>query len=298
MLPEPTDAFGWVQAAGGPALVCRPLASLAPHLFTTCGWALGSRTGEDSGDAWDQVAAAMQVDRSHLVRVHQVHGASVVVRRANQAAAPAVPAARPDADIIVSNDSSFALAIQTADCVPLLISYRPFNEGRADAGSGAVLAAHAGWRGLAARVPMAAVDALVREFGARPVDLVAAIGPSIGACCYEVGDDVRRRFENAGFSAEQLARWFAGEPHRSDRNPSMPGLSPQRRANHWFFDGWAAAREQLIAAGVPAQQIYSAELCTASHADAFCSYRRDGAPAGRLAAVVRARDATLTPPLK
>ena len=295
MLPQPTDAFDWVQAAGGPALVCRPLASLAPHLFTTRGWALGSRTGEDGGGAWDQVAAAMQVDRSHLVRVHQVHGTSVVVRRANQTAAPAVPASRPDADIVVSNDCSVALAIQTADCVPLLISYRAE---RADAGSGAVVAAHAGWRGLAARVPMVAVDAVRHEFGARPADLVAAIGPSIGACCYEVGDDVRRRFENAGFSAEQLARWFAGEPHSSDRNPSMPSLSPQRRANHWFFDGWAAAREQLIAAGVPAQQIYSAELCTASHADAFCSYRRDGAPAGRLAAVIRACRAIATPPVK
>ena len=295
MLPQPTDAFDWVQASGGPALVCRPLASLAPHLFTTRGWALGSRTGQDSGEAWDQVAAAMQVDRSHLVRVHQVHGASVVVRRANQAAAPAVPAARPDADIIVSNDCSFALAIQTADCVPLLISYRAE---RADAWSRAVVAAHAGWRGLAARVPMVAVDVVRHEFGAGPADLVAAIGPSIGACCYEVGDDVRRRFENAGFSAQQLARWFAGEPHWSDRNPSMPSLSPQRRANHWFFDEWAAAREQLIAAGVPAQQIYSAELCTASHADAFCSYRRDGAPAGRLAAVIRACRAIATPPVK
>src|SRR5213594_1066934 len=167
MLPQPTDAFDWVQAAGSPALVCRPLAGLAPHLFTTRGWALGSRTGEDSGDAWDQVAAAMQVDRSQLVRVHQVHGASVVVRRANQPAAPAVPASRPDADIILSNDWSFALAIQTADCVPLLISYRAE---QAD-GSGAVVAAHAGWRGLAARVPMVAVDAVRHEFGARPADL-------------------------------------------------------------------------------------------------------------------------------
>jgi polyphenol oxidase len=294
MLPQPTDAFDWVQAAGGPALVCRPLASLAPHLFTTRGWALGSRTGEDGGGAWDQVAAAMQVDRSHLVRVHQVHGTTVVVRRANQTAAPAVPAARPDADIIVSNDCSFALAIQTADCVPLLISY---SADRADAASGAVLAAHAGWRGLAARVPTVAVDALVREFGARPVDLVAAIGPSIGACCYEVGDDVRGRFESAGFLAEQLARWFAVEPRSSSRNRSMPSLSPQRRANHWFFDGWAAAREQLLEAGVPAQRIYSADLCTASHPEVFCSYRRDGAPAGRMAAVVRARRVTPPPPV-
>jgi copper oxidase (laccase) domain-containing protein len=142
---------------------------------------------------------------------------------------------------------------------------------------------------------MVAVDALTREFGARPADLVAAIGPSIGACCYEVGHDVRQQFEDAGFSDAQVARWFAGEPRPSIRNPSMSGLLPKPRAGHWFFDGWAAAHEQLTAAGVPARQIYSAELCTASHANAFCSYRRDGAPAGRLAAVVRARRATKAP---
>lgn len=299
MLPQPTDAFEWMQAAAGPALVCRPLARLAPHLFTTRGWALGSRAGDDDGgDAWDQIAAAMHVDRSHLVRVHQVHGANVVVRRARQTPArPAVTSSRPDADIIVSNDCAIALAIQTADCVPLLIADRVHGADRAGATSGAVAAAHAGWRGLAARVPMVTVDALAHEFGARPADLVAAIGPSIGACCYEVGDDVRGRFESAGFSAEQLARWFAVEPRSSSRNRSMPSLSPQGRANHWFFDGWAAAREQLLEAGVPAQQIYSADLCTASHPEVFCSYRRDGAPAGRMAAVVRARRVTPPPPV-
>ena len=300
MLPQPTDAFEWVQAAGGPALVCRPLARLATHIFTTREWPLGSRAA-DSEDAWGEIAAAMQVDRSHLVRVHQVHGAGVVVRRARDASAsPAGASSRPDADIMVSDDCSIALAIQTADCVPLLIAdgadgadgagaRRADQRSRTDARRAAVAAAHAGWRGLAARVPMAAVDALAREFGARPADLVAAIGPSIGACCYEVGHDVRKQFEDAGFSPAQLARWFVGEPRPSGRNPSMSGLPPKPRAAHWFFDGWAAAHEQLTEAGVPADQIYSAELCTASHAGAFCSYRRDGSPAGRLAAVVRAR---------
>src|SRR5712692_5381608 len=169
MPPQPTDAFEWMQAAAGPALVCRPLARLAPHLFSTRGWALGSRAGND-GDGWDQVAAAMHVDRSHLVRVHQVHGASVVVRHAHQTARPAVTCARPDADIIVSNDCSIALAIQTADCMPLLIADRADRRDAAHAGGGAVAAAHAGWRGLAARVPMVAVDALAHTFGARPAD--------------------------------------------------------------------------------------------------------------------------------
>src|ERR671936_321419 len=98
MLPQPTDAFDWVQAAGGPALICRPLAPPAPHLLTTRAWTLGSRAGEESNDGWAQVAGAMHVDRPHLVRVHQVHGAHVLVRRATQTAArPGEPTSRPDA---------------------------------------------------------------------------------------------------------------------------------------------------------------------------------------------------------
>src|SRR6185436_4217590 len=97
---------------------------------------------------------------SHLVRARQVHGASVLVHRGAGVrpaeAGPHDSSERPDADIIVSDDPSSALAVQTADCIPLLM---------ADARSHAVAAAHAGWRGLAARVPSASVEALVREFG-------------------------------------------------------------------------------------------------------------------------------------
>ena len=138
-------------------------------------------------------------------------------------------------------------------------------------------------------MPAIAVDALTRELNSKPGDLIAAIGPAIGACCYEVGDEVRTRFDEAGFTSDQLARWFVSEPQPSARNPSMAALPSARRAGHWFFDGWTAAREQLIAAAMTADQIHSADLCTASHAEAFCSYRRDGAPAGRLAAVIRPR---------
>ena len=140
MKPQPSDGFEWVQAAGGPALVCRALRRLADHLFTTRDWALGSRSPAHDED-WQPVAASLGVDAAHLVRLHQVHGASVVVRRAGDRLAAGT---RPDADILVSDDPSVAFAIQTADCVPLLI---------ADAVTGAVAAAHAGWRGLAGRRP-------------------------------------------------------------------------------------------------------------------------------------------------
>lgn len=274
MLPEPSDGFAWVQAPGGPALVCRALEPVAVHLFTTRDWPLGSAPVTHRDEAWSDVASAVDVDPNQLVRLHQVHGAAVVVARADS---PRAPADLPDADIVIGADAHLALAIQTADCVPLLI---------ADRRTGAVAAAHAGWRGTAAHVPQKAVDALHREFGSQPADLIAAIGPSIGACCYEVGLDVRDAFAHAGFAERELSRWFADAPRPTVRNPSMRALRDTRRPDRWYFDGWLAVRHQLEASGVPAAQVHAADLCTASHAE-LCSYRRDGAGAGRIAAVIR-----------
>jgi YfiH family protein len=262
MPPKTSDAFAWAQADHGPVLVCRALEPFAAHLFTTRQWPLGAATAGNHESAWADVAHALGVDAAHLARAHQVHGAAVVTRRAGDPPAPADPL--PDADIVVSDDPALTLAIQTADCVPLLI---------ADSRGGAAAAAHAGWRGLAARVPARTVESMAAAFGSRPADLVAAIGPSISAARYEVGDEVRRRFEDAGASAGDLARWFA----------------PAERPGHWHFDGWAAARDQLATAGVPADQIHVAGLCTASHPEWLCSYRRDGSAAGRIAAAIRPR---------
>lgn len=274
MLPKPNDGFAWVQMAGGPALVCEALA--APHVFTTRSWALGSAPDAERDAAWDAVGRSLGADVGHLCRAHQVHGASVAIRRTGDPECGRQPLV--EADILVSDDPSRALAVQAADCVPLLV---------ADRRTGAVAAAHAGWKGMAAGVLRAAVAALAREFGSRPADLVAVAGPSVGACCYEVGEDVRDAFWRGGFADAELRRWFFTAPQPTDRNPSMPGLPGTPRADHWFFDGWAATRHQLEDAGVPARQIHAAELCTASHPGLLCSYRRDGKAAGRIAGAVR-----------
>ncbi|MDO8794255.1 MAG: peptidoglycan editing factor PgeF [Vicinamibacterales bacterium] len=210
-----------------------------------------------------------------IVRAHQVHGADLLIRRAGDP----LRAALADADIIVSNDPTVAIAIQVADCVPILI---------ADRRTGAVAAAHAGWRGLAAGVPRVTVEALAHEFGSRPADLIAAAGPSIGACCYEVGPDVRRRFEEARWPESTTSRWFFTRPQPTMGNPSMAGLRTEPRPGHWYFDSGRATSDQLESAGVPRDQIFVAELCTASHPRALCSYRRDGAAAGRIAGAITA----------
>ncbi len=259
-LPAPGDDFEWRTLDGRASLVCRSLEPHAVHLFTTRQWRLGDGGGAREA-GWLEVARAMAVDAAHLVRAHQVHGTSVIVRRRGDS--PPRDAAPRDADILVSDDPSIALAIQTADCVPLLT---------ADRRTGVVAAAHAGWRGLAARVPVVAVRALVEAFGTDPADLLGAVGPSICAQKYEVDAVVRDAFAAGGVAPAEIARWF------------LPGARPER----WQFDGWLAAVDQLESAGVARGSIHAATLCTATQ-PLLCSYRRDGRAAGRLAAAIRAR---------
>jgi YfiH family protein len=259
MLPELSPGFKWIQSDRGPALVCEALEPFARHLFTTRAWTLGTSAGADHIPGWDELARAIGVRSENLLRAKQVHGSTVVVHRHGDGR---TDGRLPEADILTTDDQSMAVAVQTADCVPLLI---------ADRRTGSVAAAHAGWRGLAAQVPRVAVEALRREFGSRPGDLVAAIGPAISGSRYEVGSDVRSRFEHAGCTTDQLARWF----------------SDAARSGHWYFDGSRAAFDQLVAAGLAAAAIHQASLCTAGHPDIFCSYRRDGRGAGRIAGAIR-----------
>lgn len=259
-LPQPTGRFRWVQAANGrrlpaPALVCEPLLEWADHLFTTRAWTLGRGTPPPGRDGWDEIAEAMGVTPDRLNRLRQVHGAAVFVAGGERGPLP-------DADIVVSNRTDIAVAVQAADCVPLLV---------VDKRTGAVAAAHAGWRGLAARVPGETVHALKRAYGSRTEDLLAAIGPAIGQCCYEVGEEVREAMVRA-FGGPEASDWFV----------------EGRARGKWMFDTAASARSQLQAAGISSDQVFGTELCTASHPEAFCSYRRDGSPAGRIAAAIRA----------
>jgi YfiH family protein len=272
ILPTPGSAFEWRPTAAGPALVCRELQRYATHLFTTNQWTLGLRTTSGADHtAWEQVARAIDLTFDTLHRPRQVHGKAVVFPSAHSRISPG--------DIMVTKDPLFGLAVQSADCVPLLF---------VDPTTMAVCAAHAGWRGLSAGVPLAAVQALKKNFGSRSTDVFVALGPSIGACCYEVGSDVHDAFA-AGFSAADLEHWFSAEPKRLANNPPMSNLRADRRTDHWFFDSWRSVRDQLEAAGVPADHIYSAELCTASHPNVLCSYRRDGTPTGRMAAAIRSQ---------
>lgn len=249
-LPAVPSDFYWTREIWGPALRCRALDPIAQHLFTTRQLQLPHAEG------WQALASAAGVAADRVVSLNQVHGGEVVTIRGE------VPRERPEADALISNIPDVALAVRAADCVPLLI---------ADRQTRAVGAVHAGWRGTAARVAVAAVEALTREFGSRPEELVVAIGPAIGPCCYEVGSDLVDAFAAAGHERYLIDRWFL-TPREQKMRLDVPG----------------ANRDQLILAGVRDENIHVSGLCTAMHLDLLTSYRAEKEKAGRIAAVIRA----------
>lgn len=200
----------------------------------------GAETAEESRA---RVARAVE-ERGRLLFLKQVHGCAVV---------EAPWEATPRADAAVAPVPGWLIGIQTADCLPVLL---------VDPGRRFVAAAHAGWRGTAAGVAARAVDALVGH-GSRPADLVAALGPCVGACCYEVGDDVREAFGPSGAAAFRPGP--RGRPH---------------------LDLRAANVGQLLGAGLRPQAVHHVADCTRCRADAYHSYRRDGRAAGRMISFV------------
>lgn len=256
-LPQASGGFEWTDQVWGAALRCVALDAIAPHLFTT-------RQLELSSPA--QVRAlAEAIGARETAMVNQVHGREVVVVRAGSS----WPDQRPEADALISDAPEIAIAVRAADCVPLLL---------ADRTRGVVAAVHAGWRGTNARIAVAAVEALAREFGTGPADLIVAVGPSIGACCYEVKSDLVDAFAAAGHERYLIDRWFQSPPPPRGSTELAPLTLDVPQANI----------DQLMLAGVPGEQIYSCGLCTAMHLDVLTSYRKEKEKAGRMAAVIRA----------
>jgi YfiH family protein len=256
-LPSISDTFAWTRESWGLALRCRPLETVASHLFTTRQLAL---TSQD-----DERRMAEAVGATHVVLLTQVHGSAVVAVTKDLFA----PNGRPEADVLVSDHPELAIAVRAADCVPILM---------ADRRTRAVAAVHAGWRGTAARASVAAVTALTRHYGTDPADLVVAIGPSIGGCCYEIGPELVDAFAAAGHERHLIDRWFlAPPPARGSRE------RPRMR-----LDLTGANRDQLVLAGVPDEQIHIAGLCTAMNLELLTSYRVEKEQAGRIAGVIKA----------
>jgi YfiH family protein len=192
--------------------------------------------------------------------------------------APADPC-RGDASI--TNRPGLLLAIQTADCVPILL---------VDPKKRAIAAIHAGWRGTLARIAAKTIGKMQMHFGTNPRDLLAAIGPSIGPCCYEVGTEVATQFLSQFPDAPGYFDEFrtGDEPNPIQwLNMMPPGHQPPPKGV--LLDLRKANRSQLQAAGLRPQNIHTIDLCTACRPDLLFSYRKEGPASGRLMSVIALR---------
>ncbi len=209
-----------------------------PHAFPT----------RDASDAELLAALGLGPRRAgagRIVQVKQVHGARAV--RADEAAGQ-------EADAVVASPTGepVAVGVRVADCVPVLV---------ASADTGGVAAIHAGWRGVVAGVVAAGIDLLGVSALAGQAALVAAIGPCIGPCCFEVGADVAERI----------------------------GFVTRRAGEKAYVDLRAAVRAQLRALGVADEAIDDVPGCTKHEPERFHSFRRDGANSGRMLAAIATR---------
>jgi YfiH family protein len=216
---------------------------------------LGGSVGDDPAHVaanWTRLRAATGLG---FARVKQVHGCQVV--RADRAHEP-----EEEADIVVTSSPGVAACVSVADCVPVLL---------ADPRTGAVAAIHAGWRGTLARAAAVAVAALARDFGARPGDLLAAVGPSIGPCCYDVSADLAEQF-------------------RLEFGPTVA----EARAVGSRLDLWLANELTLLGVGLERARVEVLRRCTSCETDLLFSHRRGEGKTGRQVGFIAPRSAGLS----
>jgi len=212
--------------------------------------------GSTVGDDLENVSAnfrlacdALQIGPNRTVACLQVHGSDALVAAPGEATQ-----FLGDADAMVAREAGVYLTMRFADCVPILL-YDPV--------VGAVGAAHAGWRGTMKNVMGSVIKAMQHHFGSRAADIRVVIGPSIGPCCYRVGDDV---FEAARNTFGNPTPFFV------------------HRENGLYFNIWQANLRQAYNAG--ATRIVNSEICTACHTREFFSHRAEKGKTGRFAAFI------------
>jgi polyphenol oxidase len=203
-----------------------------------------------------RMAAALSWPAHRTVSARQVHGRNAVV------AGPEHVGARPapEADVLVTDRPGILLMLRFADCTPVTLW---------DPDRRVLALVHAGWKGTVLGAPAAAVEMMVTRFGSAPSTILAGIGPSIGPCCYEVGEDVVR----------PASRVFAGA-----------GVLLKQAGAGVHFDLWGANAETLMRSGIAEERIAVAGLCTRCRSDLFFSHRASGGMSGRFAVVAGIRD--------
>lgn len=217
------------------------------HGFTTAAAGDFTRGLADAA----QTAEAIEAGGMRVRTLRQVHSNLLVSVNGDGGTSRGAP--DREADGLVTSRAGEVVAVRTADCVPILL---------VDRRNPVVAAVHAGWRGTVAEIARHAVERASAEFGCRPEEMEAAIGPAIGPCCFEVGDEVAAQFDRSLIHSN-------AKPH---------------------IDLIEANRRQLIQAGLRGERIRHAGVCTFCAPEGLHSYRRQGAASGRMLAFAGIRE--------
>jgi YfiH family protein len=199
---------------------------------------------------WGRLAMAFAIPLEHFLTLNQVHGDDIFVIKPFGDYYSSSEAMNFDA--IVTNRTNLAICIKTADCVPVFI---------VDKAKKIIAVVHAGWRGTALEITAKVVRLLIEKYGSSPRDLLAAVGPSIGQCCFEVDSAAANSFFE----------------HKNNEAFLFPGARP----NKWMLDLAEANRQQILNCGIPETNIDVSDLCTSCRQDLFFSHRGSGGITGR-----------------
>jgi purine-nucleoside/S-methyl-5'-thioadenosine phosphorylase / adenosine deaminase len=216
-----------------------------------------------------------------LATLKQIH--SALIRRVDSGEDPATPSSLKG-DGLMTDTPGLLLGIQTADCIPVLV---------ADIKNRAVAAFHAGWRGTLRRIVENGIGRMRLEFGSRPEDMVAVIGPGIGLCCYAVGEEVQQEFESQFPYAADLFREVDDSDPIKEKYPLLfltaraPGHSNLGPSLH--LDLTEANRRQLLSAGLRSSAVHLVKECTGCHTERFFSHRTEQGFTGRMMSVIGIR---------
>jgi len=210
---------------------------------------------------WERLAAAFDIPLAQFLVVNQVHGDDIFVIQ--QQGEYFTSRAQLDYDAIVTSRTNLAIGIKTADCVPIFI---------VDKVQKIIAVIHAGWRGSALGISVKVIHLLQDQYGSLPQDILAAIGPAIGLCCYEVD----------AVTADAFAAY-------EDKDYFLFSVKAKEK---WMLDLPEANRRQLLSCGIPVKNIEVSDLCTSCNKDLFFSHRASGGVTGRQINFMMMREAS------
>jgi YfiH family protein len=243
------EVSGWAGARG---LFTTRMGGVSPAPYNSLN--LGAGGGDDPklvARNRDLLAGSLGLDLSRIKTVNQVHGSSIY-----EVGDPGSGRPLRGYDAMITSAKGVAIGVLTADCVPILMY---------DPGSSSVASVHAGWAGTVKGIAGRTVTRMGEVYGTKPSDLLVAIGPSIGPCCYEVDEKVIGPLKDAQSGWSEMA-------------------APARKGR-WMLDLWETNRRIMIDAGVRPENVTVMSLCTACNQDKFFSHRKSGGKAGRMMAI-------------